>query len=302
MFQTILTVLFPLIALIAMGFGLKQSQWLSLGFWQSAEKLNYYLLFPIMLFMSLATARLELNILYDVVLILTLVTVLVSLVLYGVKKVYQIPICRFGVYVQSLLRFNTYIGIALISSVFQQAGMTIFAVIMVFFIPVVNVLSVLSLTDLQQLKIKHIILNVVKNPLILGCLVGGTFNLCGFTLWQSVDAFFKLLAACSLPLGLMCVGAALRFQGIQTVLWRVGVPTLTRLWMMPMLAYGICRLFDMDALTTQVITLFFALPTASASYILTKVYGGDSELMASIISVQTVAAAPSLVMILALIY
>lgn len=67
---------------------------------------------------------------------------------------------------------------------------------------------------------------------------------------------------------------------------------------MPLAAFFVCQLFDIDPLTTQVLVLFFALPTASASYVLTRVYGGDSQFMASIISMQTVVAAGSLMLIL----
>ena len=49
-------------------------------------------------------------------------------------------------------------------------------------------------------------------------------------------------------------------------------------------------MFNIPKLETQIIVLFFALPTASSAYILTKVLGGDSRLMASIISIQTVVA------------
>ena len=48
-----------------------------------------------------------------------------------------------------------------------------------------------------------------------------------------------------------------------------------------------CAVFDLNAVATQVLVIFFGLPTASASYILTKVLKGDAPLMASIISVQT---------------
>jgi malonate transporter and related proteins len=302
MFQTILIVLCPLIALIALGYGLKRSKWLSLEFWQGAEKLNYYVMFPIMLFMSLASAQLQLNVIQDVLQTLSIITVITCIVLYICKSLFHIPISRFGVYVQSTLRFNSYIGIALISGLFQQAGMAIFAIIMVFFIPLVNVISVVSLTDIQRLSLKNILINVFKNPLILGCLAGGAFNWSGLNLWAGFDQLFKLLAACSLPLGLMCVGAALRFKGIRSHIMRLSTTTAVRMLLMPIFGYVMCRWMGLDTLSTQVITVFFALPTASASYILTKVYGGDSDLMASIITIQTVVSAISLMLILSLMH
>jgi len=298
MLHIILTSLFPLIGLISFGYLLKRRQWLSDDFWRGAEKLNYYALFPVMLFLNLATAKIQMNVIQDVVLVVFSIMAVVSIALYILRHIYQISYARFGVYVQGLLRFNTYIGLAAVSTLFHQQGMTIFAVIMVLCIPLVNILSVLAFTRSHEMQLKKIILDLSKNPLILGCVVGGLFNLSGLSLWTGAEQFLKQIALCSLPLGLMCVGAALQFQGFQRDMLPLSLMTFGRLFGMPLIAFLVCKIFQIDALTTQVLVLFFALPTASASYVLTRVYGGDSELMASIISVQTVVAAGSLLMIL----
>ena len=298
MFQTIFTVLFPLIGLISLGYVLKQRKWLEDDFWRGAEKLNYYALFPVMLFLNLATAKIQMDVIQDVVLVVFSIMAGVSMVLYILRQMYQISYARFGVYVQGLLRFNTYIGLAAVSALFHQQGMTIFAVIMVLCIPLVNILSVLAFTRSHDMQLTKIMLDLAKNPLILGCIVGGLFNLSGLPLWVGAEQFLKQIALCSLPLGLMCVGAALQFQGFQRDLLPLSLMTFGRLFGMPLIAFSVCKIFQIVPLTTQVLVLFFALPTASASYVLTRVYGGDSELMASIISVQTVVAAGSLILVL----
>ena len=166
MLQIILTSLFPLIGLISFGYLLKHGQWLSEDFWRGAEKLNYYALFPVMLFLNLATAKIQMNVIQDVVLVVFSIMIVVSIALYILRHMYQISYARFGVYVQGLLRFNTYIGLAAVSSLFHQQGMTIFAVIMVLCIPLVNILSVLAFTRSHDMQLKKIILDLSKNPLI----------------------------------------------------------------------------------------------------------------------------------------
>jgi predicted permease len=49
-----------------------------------------------------------------------------------------------------------------------------------------------------------------------------------------------------------------------------------------------------------VVILFQAVPTATSSYILARQLGGDADLMAGIITVQTIAAAVTLPIVLAL--
>lgn len=298
MLQIILTSLFPLIGLISFGYLLKHGQWLGEEFWRGAEKLNYYVLFPVMLFLNLAGTQIEMTVIQDVVLVVFSLMAVLIIALYLLRYIYRLGYARFGVYVQGLLRFNTYIGLAAVSALFHEQGMTIFAVLMVLCIPLVNILSVLAFTRSQDMQILKILTGLFQNPLILGCIVRGLFNLSGLQLWSGMELFLKQMALCSLPLGLMCVGAALQFQGFKRDILLLSLITFGRLLGMPLAALLVCQLFDINALTTQVLVLFFALPTASASYVLTRVYGGDSQLMASVISMQTVVAAGSLVLVL----
>lgn len=283
--------LFPLVALIASGYLFKKYQWLSAEFWSGAEKLNYYVLFPALLFHHLATAEIEIQHLSAVIAATVMVIGLVTAALYSVRFFVDIHPARFGVHVQSLIRFNTYIGLALISTLFQTQGMAIFAILMVLCIPLINVISILALTSSDQMAIKPVAFALLKNPLILGCVVGGVFNLFNLPVWQGLAKLTSLLAAASLPLGLLCVGAALQFMQMKKDIGVLLFDTLGRLLMVPALTYVVCSWFGLSAFQTQILVIFFALPTASASYILTKVLGGDSQLMAAVISFQTLCAA-----------
>ena len=55
--NSIVLSLFPLVALIASGYLFKNIVF-SDEFWAGAEKLNYYILFPALLFSTLSTAKL----------------------------------------------------------------------------------------------------------------------------------------------------------------------------------------------------------------------------------------------------
>lgn len=123
-------------------------------------------------------------------------------------------------------------------------------------------------------------------------------NVLHIPIWQGLLDGLKLLAAASLPLGLLCVGAALQFHAIKNDVPVLLMDTFARLLAMPILAYWVCSWFDLSLLEMQVLVVFFALPTASASYILTKVLKGDYQLMAAVISLQTVCSAVTLPLVL----
>lgn len=299
--QSILMSLFPLILLILSGYILKRIHFLSADFWAGAEKLNYYILFPAMLFGNLASARLDLAMIKSILFMLLIMLGIVCLSLYLLKFIFNIKSQRFGVYVQSNIRFNTYMGLAIVTALFQSQGMTLFALVLAISIPIVNIFSVLAFTDKEGMHFKSIWVALLKNPLIMACIIGVLFNISGLHLGFGLSDYLKQLALCSLPLGLMCVGAALQFLTLKKDIWPLFANTISRLLLIPILAYVVAQFFQFSTLETQIFVLYFALPTASASYILTKVLGGDSQLMAGIISLQTLCAALTLPMILSLI-
>lgn len=290
--------LFPLIALIAIGFLFKKYQFFSDGFWTGAEKLNYYVLFPALLFHTLVTAQIEFDQLKFVILAMFVVILIVTIFLYLIKSIKNIQPARFGVHVQSIVRFNTYIGLALVAALYQKEGMAILAILLAVSIPVVNVISVLSLTSSEEMAFKPVIISLLKNPLIVSCLVGAVFNTFSIPIWDGILNLLKLFSSSSLPLGLLCVGAALQFREMKKDVPALVLDTFARLLIMPALAYVMCLCFGLSHLETQIIVIFFALPTASAAYILTKVLRGDSQLMAAVISFQTICAAVTLPLVI----
>lgn len=299
--MNIVMALFPLIILIAMGYLLKQTRFVTDEFWGNSEKLNYFILFPSLLFLNLSHVELEMATVSSMLGILILVILLAAMALFVVKKIYNIPVQRFGVYMQSQVRFNTYIGLSLMASLFGPKGMQMFAMLIAIAIPLVNILSVLALSSLNWHTLGKTVISITRNPLILGCIVGVGFNLLNLPLIDGIGQLVKLLAAMSLPLGLLSVGAALQFDQFKTNIYRLLMSVFGRLLIMPILAFAVCQVFDLSHLECMILVVFFSLPTASASYILTRVYQGDHRLMAAVISLQTLCFAvtfPALMLLL----
>ncbi|QBQ15446.1 AEC family transporter [Acinetobacter haemolyticus] len=292
--NSIILALFPLVALIASGYLFKKYHFLSQDFWAGAEKLNYYILFPALLFNILSTTKVDFQSLSTAIFAMFAIVLLVTAFMYVLRMFWNIQPARFGVHVQSLVRFNTYIGLALVASLFQKEGMAILVILLALCIPLVNVISVLALTSKEQMAVKPVLIALLKNPLIVSCIVGGVVNVLNIPIWDGLSGLIKLFSASSLPLGLLCVGAALQFMQMKKDIVVLVADTFARLLAVPALAFAVCTWLGLPSLQTQILVVFFALPTASAAYILTKVLGGDSQLMAAVISFQTLCAAVTL--------
>ncbi|WP_394236316.1 AEC family transporter [Pseudomonas anguilliseptica] len=297
----LLLALWPLFALIVAGYYLRRWAFPNEAFWPGAERLNYFMLFPALLFSSLATAPLDNPALPRLGLAVLLALGIAWLALLLVRRVRGWPAGRFGAFSQGILRFNTYLGLAAVGSLFGQEGLTLAAIMLALMVPTVNVLSVWSLTAERGVSARSLLLPILKNPLILACLGGALVNLSGLGLPGGSDRLLSLLAAASLPLGLLCVGAALKPEQLGGEIPALGWNSLLRLLGMPMLAWAVAYGLQLPAMESTVLVLFFALPTAPTAYVLTRQLGGDSQLMAGIITLQTLLAAASLPLLLLLV-
>ncbi|VXA97984.1 Transporter [Pseudomonas sp. 8AS] len=298
---TLLYSLWPLFALILGGLALRRWDFPGEAFWPAAERLNYFILFPALLFSSLATAPLDNPALPRLALAVLLGLGSAWLALLLIRRLRGWPAARFGAFSQGILRFNTYLGLAVVGSLHGQTGLVLAALLLALMVPAVNVLSVWSLTAERGVSLRSLLLPVLKNPLILACLAGILVNLAGIGLPGGSDRLLGLLAAASLPLGLLCVGAALRPQELAgeraSLLCNCGL----RLLGMPLLALAVAHLLQLPALESAVLVLFFALPTAPTAYVLTRQLGGDGQLMAGLITLQTLLSGLSLFGVLALL-
>ena len=296
-----INILFPSIALIGLGFYLFQSKTLDEKFWNGAEKLNYYILFPSLLFSSLAQANINMGNIHDILSVIFIVMFLMIASIYLLAYIQKSPVSETGVYVQSLIRFNTYIGLSIATTLNNPEIKIILVNILAIAIPFVNVVSILSLTPKNQLNFKNIGLSLIKNPLISSCLLGIAFNLFNIPIWSGFVGLLNAFSSSSLMLGLLCVGTAIQLNSIREYLSKALLISFLRLLIMPLIAWLCMIFFQLSHEVTIAIIIFFAIPTASSAYILTKLLKGNYQLMASVISLQTILSVFSLALILSLL-
>ncbi|MFS4437987.1 AEC family transporter [Paracoccaceae bacterium GXU_MW_L88] len=295
----ILITIWPLFALICLGFILARSQFPSTAFWPAADKINYFVLFPALLVSSLANAPVT----DPAVFRLGGAAILTILIAAGLALLFRrarpMPAARFGPILQGVIRFNTYLGFAVITAVGGSEGVARAAVYLAIAVPLVNVLSIIALTKKTgEQQGRLLVKTILRNPLILACLLGIAIALSGIGLPFGLGAFFGLLAQGSLPLGLLCVGAALQPASLRHDSRALAASGVARLLLMPCLAFLVGRLFGLSGTEALVLIVFSAIPTAPTSYVLTKQLSGDGAFMAGIITAQTLLAVLTLPLIL----
>jgi malonate transporter and related proteins len=143
-----------------------------------------------------------------------------------------------------------------------------------------------------EVSLWPILRRLVSNPFTLACALGLALNFTGSP--GIVFQTFSALGAAAIPLTLLAVGAGLDLRGGRAALTLVAANMALRLIGMPLLVFGLCWLTGLSGLPRTVAIIAAAVPTAATAYTMARKMGGDAELMAQIITFQTVASLATL--------
>ncbi|MEP0728014.1 MAG: AEC family transporter [Parasphingorhabdus sp.] len=280
--------LIPVVLITALGWLLAKQNFLAADGWRAIEKLVYFIFFPALIINVLAGASFET---VPWAMVLVLIGSQSTLALLGLlaKRADDGP--RKGSIIQSNVRWNTFVGLSMGSALFGEAGLALMAIAVAVLTSTANVMSVLALThfaEASEKKKPHILMDMIRNPLIVSCVVGIVLNLMGIAPSGIAEETLDILGQATLALGLLVVGAAVDLEAFK----RAGRTTLTwsmvRLLVFPIVALAAGLLMNLPSNSLAIVAIAAATPTASSGYILARQLGGDATLSANLIAVQTV--------------
>lgn len=279
--------LLPDFALILLGTGVRR--WMRLGdhFWTGLEKLVYFVLFPALLINAISRTPIDLAAaapLFSSGLIAMGSGALLAL---PAGRLFRLAPMSFASQFQCGFRFNSYIGLAVASSVHGTAGTAAMGILVGAMVPFANVASVWMLARHGELGFWR---ELLRNPLIWSTVIGLAMNLSGLVLPQPAQQFFGRLGEASIALGLLSVGAALRLRSAPAVRAAGGYLLAVKLLAVPAAAWLAAWQFGLTGIYFDTAVLFGALPAASSAYILAMRMGGDGGSVAWLISASTLAA------------
>jgi malonate transporter and related proteins len=292
--MAVVSAIIPVFLIILAGYLCRYFQFPDPAFWRGAERITYFVLFPALLFSKMSTADLSGIDFLNPIIVILLLYVAMTLLLLLSRSVVKLGNAQFTSVFQGSIRFNTYIGLAVAAALHGSHGLVAAVVMTSMMIPALNVACVMMLEFYNDRHtdnaLQRIVKSIVANPLIIACVAGMGVNLAGLGLPAELIEAFNIFARAALPLGLLSVGAALTLKTINTALKPLLVSSLAKFFVLPVLAMALCQWFEIDTALRNAILIFTVLPTAPASYVLARQLGGDYQLMATIITVQTLLA------------
>ena len=286
----IVSALVPVFAIILSGFLISRINLVSAELWPGLEKLTYYFFFPALLVLNLAESNfdwIELRQNTQVVLF-GLVAISLIVILYS-KLIARDRSALSSVY-QGSIRFNTYIGLACIDALYGDRGLATAALCLAVYVPLVNVASVISLS-LHSTNGRNrwvtVFSSTVSNPLVIACFIGISISYTGFRIPDLALESITILSQPALTLGLLAVGAGIHASAMGAQIGQLCAALLNKMLLFPAAVFAACLLFKTGTELATILILLSTLPAPPSAYILARQLGGNTALMANIITVQT---------------
>lgn len=303
----VIAALLPVFLLIVLGFILKRALIQPETQWHGLERLTYYVLFPVLLVQSLVKADLGKVPVAGVGGALLLSVLLMSLLCLALRPLFTrlgIDGPAFTSIFQGATRWQTYVALAVSGNLFGDLGLALASVAMVAIIPLVNVFSVSVLAHYaapEKRPVGAIVMTVVRNPLIWACAIGLALNVAHVPLPRLWHEVADALGRSSLAIGLLVTGAGLHLEGMFRPSLAASVAVVLKLVLMPVIAVALALWFGLSGSNLAIVTACAAVPTSSSAYVLARQMGGDAPLLAQIITLQTVFAALTMPVAIALV-
>lgn len=276
--------LLPDFLLIVVGFLVCRHTGLNREVWSAAERLVYWLLFPVLLFGSIVRTPLApaatLGLALGGVSVVGIGFALTTLM----RRWPGIDALRLASGAQVAFRFNSYVALALSERLAGPQGVAWIALLIALCVPLCNFGAVWSLARQGGHDTRR---ELLRNPLIIATVTGLIANQAGLVLPDPVQTTLSRIGSAALPLGLMAVGAGLQFGGLQQAPKLAGALLAIRHAVLPGVALGLGLLLGLPAGQAQILLAFAALPTASSCYVLAARMGGDGPYVAGLVTAST---------------
>ncbi|MBL8572970.1 MAG: AEC family transporter [Hyphomicrobiaceae bacterium] len=304
----VVQILLPIVLLLLLGRGIAASGIIDAGGWRGIDRLLYFVLFPALIIEAVARAEggsgEALRLAGCLVAAQAIVTVggllLRPVILARLKR--SRP--AFTSVMQGVVRWNTMVALALVASVHGPEGVKLVALSLSVMIPFANLVSVTVLSidgDNQSgVDFAAIFSQLLRNPFLISIAVGLIIALSPVKPPEAIGAVLRSLSLGATAIGLIAVGAGLSVRKALTLDPLVLASAALKLVAMPLLAVAIGGAVGLTPMALGIAVLAASVPTASASFVLAREMGGDSELMARIIATHTVAAMATLPLLLML--
>ncbi|MGN6326614.1 AEC family transporter [Pseudolysinimonas sp.] len=272
---------------------------------QVLTRLAFFVLIPSLLFTTLATA--DLHRLFSSVLPVSAICAVVCMgLVVAVGRIWRRPVPETTVAGLGAGYVNANnIGLPVSAYILGDATSSVPVILLQVILLAPIALAVLDVSTSGRFTLGRILLQPVKNPLILASLLGLVINLAGIRLPTQVLQPFTLVGAAAVPVVLLSFGISLRGRrplaagsDRRLVILAVTVKTL----LMPAIAWAVgAFVFHLEGHALFVVVVLAALPSAQNVFNYAQRYGRGAAIARDVVLLTTGLSLPAMFVIAALL-
>ncbi len=292
---------FPLVLIVAFGYFLKRIELFDELFIKQANKFCFMAAFPLQLFYNIY--HIDFNKRPNISLMLFIVAsilIMVAFLIIVVPRVIKDSKKR-GAFIQGAYRSNfLLIGLPLAKNLFGDVGVAAASLALPLVVPIYNFCAVLVLSMFseknKELKFSYarLIVEIIKNPLIIASLLGLLFGILGFNVPIALDNGIRDVGSIATPLALVLLGGQFCFSDLAGNLKYAISASFLRIILLPLIVIIIAVLFGFRGIELSTILIIFASPSAISGYVMAQNMYNDAQLAGQIIVITTFSSAATL--------
>lgn len=280
----------PVFVVMIIGFILKQKKLIPEGFWNGLSRYVFLVATPLLLFED--TSSVDFNQAFDLKFIAValgslLFTVLIFWIVYPIIIKDRV---KAGAMIHCSYRSNfAILGLPLLKNILSSAGVAKAETVLALGVPVFNCVAVLCLAYWSDSKgnYKKMFLNIVKNPLIIGCLSGLLFSVLKIPVPLFAKRTITYLGNTALGLGLLLLGASFDVKKFAGCFKEAMLAAFAKLVFSPFTGILIGWLFGFRGEELMIILIYLGSSTAINSYVMAKEMKSDADLTSGIVVCTT---------------
>ncbi len=293
--------------MIATGWAVRVTGFLSEADAKGLERVTYYVFIPAIMIYTLSQSDLSRAPILSVMVTLLLPQAAAAAIMLSARGWLEkagIDGPAFTSAFQGAVRWNSFVALGLSGALFGKEGLAYCAIAFAVLIPFANFASLIVLgwygAERKPFEPLPFFVTLLKNPFIWSAIIGLALQVTGLTLPNMAVTYVDIIGKAALAAGLLMAGTGLDVKLLQRPGLGFAAASAIKLIIMPILTGLLAKALGLSGAALMVPMIAAAVPTAAASYILARQHGGDAPLMAAIITGQTILAALTLPVMLAI--
>lgn len=294
----------PVFLLVVLGALLKRWRLIDRDMWTGLEQLGFFVLFPSLLFTTLANATFS-GIAAGAIAIGSIGSVtfiaLLLILSWPLFRAAGVSGASYTSVFQTSTRWNAFIALAIGEKLYGTDSLALVALVATLIIIPLNFYNIAVLVWFGggTRSLKTFAQKILTNPMIIGSVLGVLVNLSGIHIYAPLMQTVEFVADTSLSLGLIMVGAGLKLADALRPRPLALLPVVLKLLFMPLVMTGAAYALGMRGEQLLTIAMGASVPTAMNGYVLAKQMGGDAPFYAAVATLQTIASFFTIPMVLA---